>query len=161
VLIDEIDKADIDVPNGLLETLGNGTFSVPYIDQPIGLQEHTPSPLIIITTNEERVLPAAFVRRCLVHYLPLPEKEAELNAWLIARGKIHFNAMNDEVLQETAKQLYTDRLKAINNNLPKPGQAEYLDILRALDRLDSDKDKQLSILSKIKDFALKKNPATI
>ena len=71
VLIDEIDKADTDVPNGLLEALGSGEFT------PLGsrnaIKVKGEPPLVIITTNEERVLPNAFVRRCLVLRLKLPD----------------------------------------------------------------------------------------
>ena len=91
VLIDEIDKADVDLPNGLLETLGNGAFKIPYINENIGLSHEFPSPLVIITTNEERELPAAFLRRCLVLNLYLPQEENKLIEFLIQRGHIHFN----------------------------------------------------------------------
>ena len=56
LLIDEIDKADADLPNGLLETLGNGGFSVPWLSQPVTSQKDIPTPLVVITTNEEREL---------------------------------------------------------------------------------------------------------
>jgi MoxR-like ATPase len=64
VLIDEIDKAESDVPNGLLEALGAGQFTPEGYEQAVTITGVPP--LIIITTNEERVLPDAFVRRCLV-----------------------------------------------------------------------------------------------
>jgi MoxR-like ATPase len=87
LLIDEIDKAEVDLPNGLLETLGNGAFPVPYSEEFIKLPDGTPNPLIIITTNEERELPAAFLRRCLVLEMALPKEKTELIEWLVARGK--------------------------------------------------------------------------
>jgi MoxR-like ATPase len=70
LLIDEIDKADSDVPNGLLEALGNDSIHVPYLSERIAHDGGDP-PLVILTTNEERDLPAAFLRRCLVLTLQL------------------------------------------------------------------------------------------
>ncbi len=76
VLIDEIDKADTDVPNGLLEALGAGQFSPQGRAEPVRIVE--PFPLVVVTTNEERVLPAPFVRRCFVLHLELPDDHEEL-----------------------------------------------------------------------------------
>lgn len=73
LLIDEIDKADADVPNALLDVLGNRSFTVPPLAHlPPVRAEGGRLPLIIITTNEERELPAAFVRRCVVLNLNPP-----------------------------------------------------------------------------------------
>ncbi len=170
LLIDEIDKAEADLPNGLLETLGNGAFTVPYLDKTVGLPESIPAPLVIITTNEERQLPSAFVRRCLVLHLRLPEdQEAQLN-WLLRRAEAHFGKYCSlTVRQKAAEQLLDERNQAISEGLPRPGQAEYLDLLRALTGLTAEKDDrlaltgfesvedaQLALLEKIKDFALKK-----
>jgi MoxR-like ATPase len=161
VLIDEIDKADVELPNGLLETLGNGSFTVPFAieKESVGMSEKTPPPLVVITTNEERELPAAFVRRCLVLYLELPGEEEKCTDWLVARGKIHFDgACSEMVMKEVAAQLWKDRSDAIKNGMPAPGQAEYLDMLRAVSRLDKEEKGQLKALEAIKGFALKKNP---
>ncbi|MCP4654865.1 MAG: AAA domain-containing protein, partial [bacterium] len=57
LLIDEIDKAEPDLPNGLLESLGNGRFQVPYLGDPVSADLDAAPPLVIITTNEERELP--------------------------------------------------------------------------------------------------------
>ena len=132
VLIDEIDKADADLPNGLLETLGNGAFSVPYLDAPIKMKPGVPAPLVVITTNGERELPSAFVRRCLVLHMGLPKKEEDLVPWMMARGRIHFNELSEKVMEKAARMLWKDRQEAKEKNHPPPGQAEYLDILRAL-----------------------------
>ncbi|MEW6218737.1 MAG: AAA family ATPase [Thermodesulfobacteriota bacterium] len=170
LLIDEIDKAEADLPNGLLETLGNGGFAVPYLDEPVAIPEGVPSPLVVITTNEERELPAAFVRRCLVLHLRLPDgdparrdqpeavRRQDLVDWLLARGKDHFGQRIDcEVLEQAAQQLWTDRQQARNLGLSPPGQAEYLDLLRALDRLaHADAAGQKDLLVRIQGFALRK-----
>src|SRR4029453_12611021 len=80
VLIDEIDKAESDVPNGLLEAFGAGQFMPLGYDQPIIIRGVPP--LIMLTTNEERVLPDAFLRRCLVLHLILPRDDEALIAHL-------------------------------------------------------------------------------
>ena len=88
VLIDEIDKAEPDVPNGLLEALGNGQFTPQGFGRPV-VASGIP-PLVVITTNEERTLPDAFIRRCLVLHLDLPKEPDKLIAKLVERGKTHF-----------------------------------------------------------------------
>ncbi|WP_372366323.1 AAA family ATPase [Candidatus Uabimicrobium sp. HlEnr_7] len=154
LLIDEIDKADTSLPNGLLEVFGNGAFRVPYMKKEVGLKE--PQPLVIITTNEERELPNAFLRRCMVLHMKLPKGD-ELIKWLIERGRLHFeNKCEDSVYEEAAKQLVKDRDKALNIQVPAPGQAEYLDMLRALVQMSDEENEQLEILGKIKKFALEK-----
>lgn len=159
LLIDEIDKADADLPNGLLETLGNGAFTVPYIDEPVVLPGDMPPPLVVITTNEERELPGAFLRRCMVLQLGLPAKEKALKEWLIERGKLHFEkTCSDRVYEEAAKLLWEDREKAVNLGLQPPGQAEYLDLLRAVGDIAADETGQLEALEAISQFALSKHP---
>ena len=70
VLIDEIDKADIDFPNDLLEALDEQSFSIHETDEII--KAHQP-PIIFITSNDEKELPPAFLRRCLFHFLGFPD----------------------------------------------------------------------------------------
>ncbi|MEE9412622.1 MAG: MoxR family ATPase [Methylococcales bacterium] len=164
LLIDEIDKSGSDLPNSLLETLDNGKFSVPWVDHPIGINMKTPNPLVIITTNEDRQLPGAFLRRCLVLELSLPEQEIEQRQELIKRAAAHFDwdeAAIDhkrEVLNKVAKQLYEDRQLADRLGVTPPGQAEFLDILHVLSKLADNNAGQLKLLDKIADFALKKFP---
>lgn len=159
LLIDEIDKADADLPNGLLETLGNGSFSVPWLDKPVKQQAGAPTPLVVVTTNEERELPAAFVRRCMVLNLHLPEKSDAFKATLIQRGKAHFKGRcHPEVYEKAAEQLWNDRQAAAREGVTPPGQAEYIDMLRVVSTLEPDGEKQAPLLDKISRFALKKNP---
>ena len=160
LLIDEIDKAEADLPNGLLETLGNGAFGVPWRDLPVATQPGVPTPLVVITTNEERELPAAFVRRCLVLNLDLPEKREDFVSTLIERGRVHFKAKcHDDVYRKAAGQLWGDRQKAEDQGVSPPGQAEYIDLLRAVCVLEPDLNGQMALLAKVKEFALKKHPA--
>ncbi|HRF10635.1 MAG TPA: AAA family ATPase [Candidatus Accumulibacter phosphatis] len=159
LLIDEIDKAEADLPNGLLETLGNGAFTVPWLDEPVSAAEGTPTPLVVITTNEERELPAAFVRRCLVLNLQMPKSEHEFTAALIARGKLHFKQRcADDVYRNAAGQLWQDRQVAEDQGLQGPGHAEYIDLLRVVVTLEDDPTKQPALLGKVQDFALRKHP---
>ena len=158
LLIDEIDKADPDLPNGLLESLGNGEFQVPHLGEPVRCSRVQAPPLIVITTNEERELPAAFVRRCLVLQLGLPEGEA-LKLWLAARGRAHFGeACAEAVCQQAAELIVRDRAALGPTALLRPGQAEYLDLLRAvIDVSGGDPDLQQGALEQMHEFVLLKN----
>lgn len=159
VLIDEIDKGESDVPNGLLEALGAGEFTPDGWGRPV-VASGT-HPLVIITTNEERSLPDAFVRRCLVLSMALPQlpkNSARFKSILDERGKAHFPASNEAVRQKAAKILVTDRQEAIKNDRrPLPGQAEYLDLLRAVQSLHEGADEQLDALDRVADFAVRKS----
>lgn len=158
LLIDEIDKADAELPNGLLEILGNNAVTIPWINQALGSSSDVP-PLIIISTNGERELPPAFVRRCLVLHLELPPED-KLEAWLVKRGELHFGSGCEEAVRiEAARQLIKDRKVAIHLGLTPPGQAEYLDMLRALALFKAAGEDPLKVLAKISDFALKKYSA--
>ena len=159
LLIDEIDKADADLPNGLLEILGNGSFSVPYVTQAIGTDPQATPPLVIITTNEERELPPAFVRRCLVLHLELPHTDESLIRFLVTRGQVHFpKTCSPEVMKRAAELLAASRRQARSLGLPLPGQAEYLDMLRAISRLESSMDP-MAVLEHISGFCLEKKKA--
>jgi MoxR-like ATPase len=163
VLIDEIDKGDTDVPNGLLEVLGAGRFSIPGRPEPVSPTGTTPPPLVVITSNEERVLPAAFVRRCIALTLPVPTDDGKLADYLLARGRAHFPAgeIGDGILEQAARLLIDDRKTALDGNLrPLPGLAEFIDLLRAIRGLGgTDAEAQQSWLNRIAPFALRKYPA--
>lgn len=155
LLLDEIDKAETEVPNGLLEVLGAREFTPLAYSEPV--RADGAAPLVIITTNEERVLPDAFLRRCLVLQLALPEGQQELIAFLIARGRAHFPQANTKLLREAAEMLYADRESAIKEQVrPFPGQAEYLDLLRAVLGLSEKYRDQKKMLSMIREYTLRK-----
>lgn len=161
VLIDEIDKADPLVPNGLLECLGNQGFETAQLGTPIRLPVGAKPPLVIITTNEDRELPAAFLRRCLVLQMHFPKTDAEATTFLLdERARIFWEPklVSDVVCKEVARVLLSERTQAIRNGNSVPGAAEYLDILRVLVELHpSDEDQQLTALTDMSDFALKKS----
>ena len=79
VLIDEIDKADIDFPNDLLQEIDEGGFFIEEIGKRVNLKDKKKRPFIFVTSNDEKDLPDAFLRRCLFHYIEFPTK-TELEA---------------------------------------------------------------------------------
>jgi MoxR-like ATPase len=157
VLIDEIDKADASVPNGLLDALGHGRFDVegrsPVVMNTARL------PLVVMTTNEERAMPDAFLRRCVVLHLGLPNDTDKLISELMDRGRAHFGKTVDEVLHEAARQLASDRDKHRQQDLAPPGLAEYIDLVRAVtQQCPGDVKAQLDLLAEIKSFMYEKHP---
>jgi MoxR-like ATPase len=158
LLLDEIDKAESEVPNGLLEALGAREFTPFGCSEPVRASGHPP--LVLITTNEERALPDAFLRRCLVLHLRLPEDETQLIDFLAERGRAHFRQEIDEtVLRAAAKMLFDDRQNAIRNQItPLPGQAEYLDLLRAtLGLAEKTPVSQQAMLEIVAEYTIKKH----
>ena len=157
ILIDEIDKAETDVPNGLLEALGAAQFTPVGEQTPIFAKR--PFPLVIITTNEERALPNAFLRRCMVLDMTLPREEGKLSKTLMERGSKHFPDITPNILKMAVEMLIEDRKTAQSEKLnPVPGQAEYLDLLRAIHQLRPGMPKeQEDILIEIRNFALRKH----
>lgn len=158
ILIDEIDKADPSVPNGLLESLGNEGFTSSMLDYPV--RKKGAMPLVIITTNEERELPAAFLRRCLVLHMDFPSVEADAYAFLLERARVHVPEadVSNDICVAVIKQLLEDRATAHSSGLPKPGAAEFLDILTILRGMNPGDDAaQEQALKEIYAFAFEKN----
>ncbi len=138
LLIDEIDKADADIPNAMLDVLGNNRFEVDWTGETVAPASGE-MPLIVITTNEERELPAAFVRRCLVLNLNPPADEANFVEWLVARAEAHPELeVAREVALRAAERVWTDRTAAAELGQQRVGLAEYIDLLRALCELTAD-----------------------
>lgn len=155
VLIDEIDKADADLPHALLEVLGNQQFTTPWGDV-VG-RAGGPAPLIIVTTNEERELPLAFIRRCLVLEIQPPKQRHEFVDWLMKRGEARFPGMDAKVLDMAADQVARDRSRCPQEGA-RPGLAEYIDLLQAVSELTDDTETQRSWLTRLSRFALRKQP---
>lgn len=156
LLIDEIDKADSSVPSGLLSVLGEGTFATPGGAE---IACDNGQPLVVITTNEDRMLPDAFVRRCLVLQIRLPETRSELANWLCARGRAHFPYATPELLEKAAELVHGMREKARRAGMCPPGLAEYIDLLRAVHEWDADSEAaRLDLLDRLAPFALDKHP---
>lgn len=123
VLLDEIDKADPDVPNNLLVPLGSLTFQVDETGRVVRAQC---PPLVFLTTNEERQLPAAFLRRCVE--LKLKDLESDD---LVRIGEAHFPEMDGAFLRKVA-----DSILQLSSGSSSPSAAEYLDTVRACRELD-------------------------
>jgi MoxR-like ATPase len=121
LLIDEIDKADPDVPNSLLRPLGDLAFEVEETGQRI--EAGLPAPVVLITTNEERDLPPAFLRRCVELNMPLFDQER-----LVSVGQMHHPDVEAALVQAVAK-LVVDAGGTRERRHPNP--AEFLDVLRA------------------------------
>lgn len=157
VLLDELDKADSSVPNGLLDALGQGGFEGPKGRR---VECGPIPPLVVVTTNEERSLPDAFLRRCLVLQLRLPRDRDQLVEWLKRRGRAHFgpDEIADPVFEKAAEMLADDRQRLLRQGLTPPGGAEYLDLLRAVARSERDPKRQLELLQRVAEFALRKHP---
>ncbi len=123
VLIDEIDKAPRDVPNDLLVEFEKLRFHVPEIDRTFAaLPEHRP--IVLLSSNRERELPDAFLRRCVVFTVPFPDGDALIEIVLARIGNV------DDGLVEESVDL-TTRLRSANLRR-KPGTAELLSFVAAL-----------------------------
>jgi len=122
LLIDEIDKADIEFPNDLLQELDRMEFYV-YETQKLVKAEHRP--IIMITSNNEKELPDAFLRRCFFHYIQFPDK--------ITMAKIvdvHFPGLKKELLKEALEAFY--KLRDVPGLKKKPSTSELLDWIKLL-----------------------------
>ncbi len=122
LLIDEIDKADIELPNDLLRELDRMEF---YCYETRQLIKAKNRPLVFITSNNEKELPDAFLRRCFFHYIKFPD--ADTMRQFVA---VHFPTLKQELLQAAMKTFFDIR------NLPglkkKPSTSELLDWLKLL-----------------------------
>ena len=131
VLIDEIDKADPDVPNDMLEVLELAEFVV----EETGSHIKGHRPVIVITTNEERELPPAFLRRCVVHMLSTPDEKRMMRI-----GQLHFPNTPEALLTELYGRLLEIQATARAQRIRPPSTAEYLDALKACLELQVDKN---------------------
>lgn len=122
LLIDEIDKADLEFPNDLLWELDRMEFTITQTGETIRAKHR---PIIIITSNAEKELPDAFLRRCIFHYIEFPDEE--LMRKII---RVHFPKLEEDLLDQTIRAFYWIRnLPAIRK---KPATSELIDWIRAL-----------------------------
>ena len=122
LLIDEIDKADIEFPNDLLRELDRMEFFV-YETQETVRAKHRP--IIIITSNNEKELPDAFLRRCFFHYIAFPDKDT-----MQAIVDVHFPDIKKQLLKQAMDVFFG--LREINGLKKKPSTSELLDWLKLL-----------------------------
>jgi MoxR-like ATPase len=122
LLIDEIDKADIEFPNDLLQELDRMEFHVYETGETVHARHR---PVVIITSNNEKELPDAFLRRCFFHYIRFPDAET-----LAAIVRVHFPDIKDQLLSAALTQFY--ELREVPGLKKKPSTSEVLDWLRLL-----------------------------
>ena len=122
LLIDEIDKADIEFPNDLLRELDRMEF---YVYETHEMVRAVHRPLVIITSNNEKELPDAFLRRCFFHYIKFPDKETMQQI-----VDVHFPQLKRDLLAQALETFYT--VRDIAGLKKKPSTSELLDWLKLL-----------------------------
>lgn len=140
LLIDEIDKADIEFPNDLLQELDRMDFHVYETGEMIAAKHR---PIVIITSNNEKELPDAFLRRCFFHYIKFPDAET-----LRAIVEVHFPGIKQSLVAEALTQFY--EIRDTQGLKKKPSTSEVLDWLKLLladdlDAADLQKDAKDSL----------------
>lgn len=122
LLIDEIDKADLEFPNDLLWELDQMEF---YINETKETIKAKHRPIVIITSNAEKELPDAFLRRCIFHYIDFPDKE--LMEEIV---KVHFPNVEENLLKNAMEVFYN--IRTIRDIRKKPSTSELIDWINAL-----------------------------
>ncbi len=122
LLIDEIDKADIEFPNDLLQELDRMEFYVQETDETIRAEVR---PIVVITSNNEKELPDAFLRRCFFHYIRFPDAET-----MTAIVDVHFPGIKPRLVSEALKTFY--EMRDTPGLKKKPSTSELLDWLKLL-----------------------------
>ena len=122
LLIDEIDKADLEFPNDLLWELDKMEFYIPETKETVTAKHR---PIVIITSNAEKELPDAFLRRCIFHYIAFPEPEQ-----MEKIVRVHFDDLDERLLRQAMEAFYF--LRGIDAVEKKPSTSELVDWIRAL-----------------------------
>lgn len=122
LLIDEIDKADLEFPNDLLWELDIMSFSIPETGETITAKHR---PVVIITSNAEKELPDAFLRRCIFHYISFPDPE--MMKEIIS---VHHPKLEDRLISEAMEAFYW--IRSLSGLQKKPSTSELLDWVQAL-----------------------------
>ncbi len=122
LLIDEIDKADIEFPNDLLLELDRMEFHVYETRETVSARHR---PIIIITSNNEKELPDAFLRRCFFHYIRFPDRQT-----MVDIVGVHFPHLKKELLDEALRSFF--ELRDVPGLKKKPSTSELLDWIKLL-----------------------------
>jgi MoxR-like ATPase len=130
LLIDEIDKADIEFPNDLLQELDRMEFYVYETNETIKAEVR---PIVIITSNNEKELPDAFLRRCFFHYIRFPDAET-MNEIV----DVHYPGIKKKLVAEALRIFYD--MRKVPGLKKKPSTSELLDWLKLLMVEDIDAD---------------------
>ena len=151
LLIDEIDKADIEFPNDLLQELDRMEFYCYELKRTIAAKHR---PIVIITSNNEKELPDAFLRRCFFHFIRFPDRETMKQI-----ANVHYPDLASEMLERAIKSFYSVRdVKALKK---KPSTSELIDWIKLLlvAGVSADDLKDLETMSELPPYlgALLKN----
>lgn len=122
LLIDEIDKADLEFPNDLLWELDMMSFYIPETRETIQAKN---KPIVIITSNAEKELPDAFLRKCIFHFIDFPDAEMMRNII-----NVHYPDLEQNLIHQALKTFYA--LRDIDGLMKKPSTSELLDWIQAL-----------------------------
>lgn len=122
LLIDEIDKADLEFPNDLLWELDKMEFYIPETKETIRANQR---PIVIITSNAEKELPDAFLRRCIFHYIAFPDPDTMREII-----DVHFDDLEDKLVDAAIEAFYW--LRELRDIQKKPATSELIDWIRAL-----------------------------
>jgi len=122
LLIDEIDKADIEFPNDLLLELDRMEFSITETGEVIKAKER---PIVFITSNSEKELPDAFLRRCVFHYISFPDQNMMKDI-----VKAHYPEVDKSLLENALSMFY--QIRDINELRKKPSTSELIDWINML-----------------------------
>ena len=122
LLIDEIDKADIEFPNDLLQELDRMEF---YVYETKELVKAKQRPIVVITSNNEKELPDAFLRRCFFHYIRFPDKGTMRKII-----DVHYPSIKKDLLKESLESFY--KVRDVRGLKKKPSTAELLDWIKLL-----------------------------
>ncbi|HMB48854.1 MAG TPA: MoxR family ATPase [Afifellaceae bacterium] len=128
LLIDEIDKADIEFPNDLLQELDRMEFHVYETGETIRAERR---PVVVITSNNEKDLPDAFLRRCFFHYISFPDRPT-----METIVEVHFPGLKSRLLREALSAFY--EIRDVPGMKKKPSTSELLDWIRLLVNEDID-----------------------
>ena len=122
LLIDEIDKADLEFPNDLLWELDKMEFYVNETKETIKTKHR---PIVIITSNAEKELPDAFLRRCIFHYIEFPDEEKMREII-----RVHYGDLDQKLVDKSVEAFY--KLREMDDVQKKPSTSELLDWIQAL-----------------------------
>ncbi|MDX1294494.1 MAG: MoxR family ATPase, partial [Hyphomonas sp.] len=128
LLIDEIDKADIEFPNDLLQELDRMEFYVYETDETVKAKQR---PIVIITSNNEKELPDAFLRRCFFHFIKFPDEETMQEI-----VDVHFPDIKKKLVKDALTTFYA--MRELPGVKKKPSTSELLDWLKLLMNEDID-----------------------
>jgi len=124
LLIDEIDKADMEFPNDLLHELDRMSFAIAETGERVTAQQR---PIVVITSNNEKELPDAFLRRCVFHYISFPDRQTMTDI-----VRVHHPKVEEELLKQVLLRFYW--LRDLPEIRKRPSTSELIDWIAALQR---------------------------